>query len=109
MELEQNRKRWLAANVVDNSEGLVMSMDFFIDRAKNISDAIDFSDFEKHYYKLINLSWVLGGIYIPVVLVLSYFNYYYRQDSSSLDEARSTWSSGCCLFKNYQYGALLSA
>ncbi|XP_009589134.1 uncharacterized protein [Nicotiana tomentosiformis] len=109
MELEQNRKRWLAANVVDNSEGLVMSMDFFIDRAKNISDAIDFSDFEKHYYKLINLSWVLGGIYIPVVLVLSYFNYYYGQDSSSLDEARSTWSSGCCLFKNYQYGALLSA
>lgn len=79
MELEQNRKRRLAANVVDNSEGLVMSTDFFIDRAKNISDAIDFSDFEKHYYKLINLSWVLGGIYIPVVLVLSYFNYYYSE------------------------------
>lgn len=66
MELEWNRKGRLAANVVDNSEAPVMNMDSFIARTMTIcDDSMDFSDFEKVYYKMIYMSWgICGGIYI---------------------------------------------
>lgn len=73
MELENNRKRRLAANFVDTSEGPVITMDSFITRTKTIYDAPDFFDFEKIYHKKINLCWVLGGVYLPAMLVLTYF------------------------------------
>ncbi|XP_059292803.1 uncharacterized protein LOC132046244 [Lycium ferocissimum] len=79
MELEESRKRRLAANVVDNSEDPIVDMDFFIARTKTICDATDSSDFEKVYHKIIYMSWGIGGIYIPLVLVMSYFNYYYGE------------------------------
>lgn len=80
MELERNRKGRLAANVVDNIEGPVMDMDSFIARTMTIyDDATDFSDFEKVYHKMIYVSWGIGGIFIPVVLVMSFCNYYYGE------------------------------
>lgn len=66
---------------MDNSEAPVMNMDSFIARTMTIcDDSMDFSDFEKVYYKMIYMSWgICGGIYIPVVLIISFFNYYYGE------------------------------
>ncbi|KAM3285254.1 hypothetical protein P3S67_024053 [Capsicum chacoense] len=35
------------------------------------------------YHKMISSSWGIGGIIIPVVLLMSFFNYYYEQGFSS--------------------------
>lgn len=79
MEFDQSKKRRLA-NVVDNSEVPVMDMDSFIARTKTIcDDATDFSDFEKARHKMIDVSWGFGGIFIPVVLFMSFCNYYYGE------------------------------
>lgn len=87
MELERNRKGSPTANVVGNIEGPVMDMDSFIARTMTIyDDATDFSDFEKVYHKMIYVSWGIGGIFIPIVLIMSFCNYYYYgEDSSSPD------------------------
>lgn len=86
MEFDRSKKGRLA-NVVDNSEGPVMDMDSFIARTKTIcDDATDFSDFEKAHHKMIDVSWGIGGIFIPVVLFMSFCNYYYGQDASSPDK-----------------------
>ncbi|PHT90677.1 hypothetical protein T459_05790 [Capsicum annuum] len=73
-----NWNKGVATDVVDNNEGSGMDMVSFIARTMTISDdAEDFSDFEKHYHKMISSSWGIGGIIIPVVLLMSFFNYYY--------------------------------
>ncbi|PHU26431.1 hypothetical protein BC332_04763 [Capsicum chinense] len=79
-----NWNKGVATDVVDNNEGSGMDMVSFIARTMTISDdAEDFSDFEKHYHKMISSSWGIGGIIIPVVLLMSFFNYYYEQGFSS--------------------------
>lgn len=80
VELENNRRRRrLAANIADNSEGPLIDMASFMTRCKTIYDAADFYDFLKVYHKKINLSWVLGGVYVLFVLIIAFFNYYYKQ------------------------------